>query len=158
MRHPGVNRGVASGRRRDNSAHLGYLRDRLREDRIGRDRELGGEEREALNGHEKVRQTMRKSCAPCGAEIPEGAAICDNCGMPVSEAASRAPPRKAPAQAPPTLHEESASEHRLQLGQVEPSPSESQARGGVAGDGSRRRGGCPGFWWPDSSWWWRSWG
>jgi hypothetical protein len=86
---------------------------------------------------------MRKSCATCGAEIPEGATICDNCGMPVSEAASRAPPRKAPAQAPPTLHEESGSEHRLQLGQVEPSPSGSQARGGVAGDGSRRRGALP---------------
>jgi hypothetical protein len=86
---------------------------------------------------------MRRSCATCGAEIPEGAAICDNRGMPVSEAASRAPPRKASAQPPPTLHEESASVHRPQLGQVEPSHSGSQARGGMAGDGSRRRGALP---------------
>jgi hypothetical protein len=87
---------------------------------------------------------MRRSCATCGAEIPEGAASCDNRGMPVSEAASRAPPRKASAQPPPTLHEESASVHRPpQLGQVEPSPSGSQARGGMAGDGSRRRGALP---------------
>jgi hypothetical protein len=86
---------------------------------------------------------MRKSCATCGAEIPEGAAICDNCAMPVSEAASRAPPRKASAQVPPTLHEESVSEHRLHLGQVEPSPLGSQARGGVAGDGSRRQWALP---------------
>lgn len=28
---------------------------------------------------------MSISCANCGAEVPEGASICDNCGMPVSE-------------------------------------------------------------------------
>ena len=86
---------------------------------------------------------MSKSCANCGAEILEGAAVCDNCGMPVSEAASPAPTRKAPAQPPRTLPEESAPEHRLQLRQVETSLSESQARGGVAGDWSRRRGALP---------------
>ena len=36
-------------------------------------------------------------------------------------------------------HTESAPEHRPQLGQVEPSPSEGQPRGRVAGDGFRRR-------------------
>lgn len=81
---------------------------------------------------------MSKPCANCGAEIPQGAAICENCGMPVSEAASSAPPREAPAQPPRTLHEENTPERWLQLGQVEPSPSESQVHGGVAGDGPRR--------------------
>lgn len=46
---------------------------------------------------------MSKSCANCGAKILEGAAVCDNCGMPVSEAASPAPTRKASAQPPRTL-------------------------------------------------------
>ncbi len=51
------------------------------------------------------------------------------------------PPGYQPlAEGPPAS---SAPEHRPQPGQVEPSPSESQARGGVAGDGSRRRGALP---------------
>ena len=41
------------------------------------------------------------------------------------------------------LPTESAPEPRPQPGQVEPSPSESQPRGGVAGDGPRRRGALP---------------
>src|SRR5919205_1287129 len=47
---------------------------------------------------------MSKSCANCNAEIPEGASICDNCGMPVSKAGppQQAPPQEAPAQPPPT--------------------------------------------------------
>lgn len=51
------------------------------------------------------------------------------------------PPGYQPvAGGPPT---ERAPEHRPpEPGQVEPSPSESQARGGVAGDGSRRRRGA----------------
>jgi hypothetical protein len=41
------------------------------------------------------------------------------------------------------LPTESVPEPRPQPGQVEPSPSESQPRGGVAGDGPRRRGALP---------------
>jgi hypothetical protein len=52
------------------------------------------------------------------------------------------PPGYQPvAEGPPT---ESAPEHRPQPGQVEPSPSESQVRGGVAGGSApRRRGALP---------------
>lgn len=82
---------------------------------------------------------MSQSCANCGAELPKGAAICNNCRMPISEAVAPAPPRKAPAQPPRTLPEESAPGRRPYPGQVEPLPSESQARGGETGDGSRRR-------------------
>lgn len=38
---------------------------------------------------------MSKHCANCGDGIPKGTSICDNCGMPVSEAA---PPQQAPPQ------------------------------------------------------------
>ena len=38
---------------------------------------------------------MSKHCANCGDGIPQGTSICDNCGMPVSEAA---PPQQAPPQ------------------------------------------------------------
>lgn len=47
---------------------------------------------------------MVKTCANCGAEVPEGARFCDNCGMLVSETASspqEAPPQEVPPQQPP---------------------------------------------------------
>src|SRR3954464_5535954 len=70
---------------------------------------------------------MSKSCANCSAEIPEGASICANCGMPVSEAAppQEASSQKAPAQPPriSPLAEESPPDRRSQLDQSERSPS-----------------------------------
>jgi hypothetical protein len=54
---------------------------------------------------------MSKPCANCGAEVPEGASICDNCGMPVSE---EAPTQEAP---PP------------QTSTVSPSPGETPVQG-----------------------------
>ena len=86
---------------------------------------------------------MSKSCANCGAKIPQVVAICENCGMPVSEAASPEPSRKTPVEPPRTLPEENTSERRPQPWQVEPSPSESQVRDGGAGDGFQRRGTLP---------------
>src|SRR5215216_6284524 len=66
---------------------------------------------------------MSKSCTNCDAEITEGVGICDNCGMPVAEAAlpQEAPPQEAPAQPPqtPLLAEESTPDHRWQLEQSE---------------------------------------
>src|SRR5215204_2342061 len=45
------------------------------------------------------------SCANCNAEIPEGASICDNCGMPLPEAAppqqQASPKQEIPTQPPP---------------------------------------------------------
>lgn len=74
---------------------------------------------------------MSISCANCGAEIPEGASVCDNCGTPVSvgeptrEAPTRetAPP-KSPAVSPPpegTLSREASPRRREPLAQ-EPTP------------------------------------
>ncbi len=46
---------------------------------------------------------MSKYCVNCGDGLPQGADICHNCGMPVSEVAPprRAPAPQAPAQSPP---------------------------------------------------------
>lgn len=52
---------------------------------------------------------MNRSCANCGAEVPDGASSCDNCGMPVSEEppreapVSRAAPPPRPSSSPPPL-------------------------------------------------------
>src|SRR3712207_5842091 len=60
---------------------------------------------------------MSKYCLNCGDGLPQGAGICENCGMPVSELIPprRAPWPQAPAQSPPPLPtpaEESVSPFR----------------------------------------------
>ena len=66
---------------------------------------------------------MSMSCANCDAEIPEGASICDNCGMPISEAPppQEAPPQKAPVQPPrtPPLAQESMPDRQRQFEESE---------------------------------------
>ena len=91
---------------------------------------------------------MSKSCTNCDAAIPAGAAFCDNCGMPVSEAASsQAPPRKDTDQLPRALPDESTPDQGSQLEQSErlassPVTLPSNATGSDVGEqrrGVRRR-------------------
>ena len=92
---------------------------------------------------------MSKYCANCGDRTPQGAGVCDNCGMPVSETAlpQQAPAQQATVQSPPPLPPAEESTPLWQPEQDEPLATSQVTLPGSARDedrnGAEQRRGAP---------------